>query len=85
MHWCYVYFGLQYADSSLYGYDEENDLGTVTWHGDLIANYVFDDELQMPIFTNIKFDWAEHTQTVYLEGLRSGKKEEFESRLPSLK
>ena len=84
IHWCYVFFGLQYADTALYGYDEEKEHGTVTWHGKEIAKYKFDDELQMPIFFDIVYDHASHTQDMYLKGLKNGLKEKFEEEYPFL-
>lgn len=73
MHWAYVYFGLNIADSCTYGFNK-SDIGEVTYHGVVIANYNLDEKLRIPIFFNIEenYSYAAYRQEMYIKGLEMG-------------
>lgn len=69
LHWLYVYGNLKLAESATVGN------GIVTYNGKNLASYVFDEQLQMPIFTfDLKFDfWGAELfrkQALYLKDLQ---------------
>lgn len=67
IHWIYVYSMLSIAETVTIGD------GVVNHHGVILATYVFDDELKMPVFEfskDEKYDWVVDNQRIYLEGLR---------------
>jgi hypothetical protein len=66
LSWLYVYGTFDMAENSIIGD------GTVKYHGEQIATYYMDDNLEMPVFEFImKYDWVQFKQEIFLEGLKN--------------
>lgn len=62
LSWLYVYGTFDIAENATVGNN------TVQYHGEKIANYKMDDELQMPVFEFIdKYDWIQYKQDLFLK------------------
>lgn len=73
MHWLYVYYGLNVAESAQFG---SGDSSIKMW-GETIATFTWNDELQMPVFEFYKVkhlpdvEYLTTRQEIYIDGMKN--------------